>query len=125
MDGRWVEPAEASPPAQRRQPARRGAMAGPGPVGAALRSALVPGWGQWATGHRVQAMGLALVSLLLLLLPILAFSSVLWPLVSLLETPAADRGGVTWSVAPVIATASALLQPLLRPMASTWSALRL
>jgi|GEM_PF-709209 len=100
-------------------------MAGPGPVGAALRSALVPGWGQWATGHRIQAMGLALVSLLLLLLPVLAFSLILGPLVFLLETPGAARGVVAWFVAPVIATASALLQPLLRPMVSTWSTLRL
>ena len=42
-------------PGQGLAPSEQGPKSSPGPAGAALRSLLIPGWGQLATGHKTQA----------------------------------------------------------------------
>ena len=67
---------------------RRGLTTG----GAALRSALIPGWGQWAARHRARGGALMLITLVLavgVLLALLALMRGLLPLLSL--PPALER----------------------------------
>jgi LCP family protein required for cell wall assembly len=58
-----------------------------GPAGAALRSAVVPGWGQWASGRRRWGLILVVSSLLALVLPLALILAVVYPLLPLLPLP--------------------------------------
>jgi LCP family protein required for cell wall assembly len=56
----------------------------PTPAGASLRSALVPGWGQWAAGRRGRGLLLLAVATLALLLPLAVLLALLYPLLPVL-----------------------------------------
>jgi LCP family protein required for cell wall assembly len=82
-----------------------------------VRSALVPGWGQWAVGRRRRGLLLSVLAAVALLLPLLALLSVVAPLLSLLPLPlpAAVRDGMTLlgrAFAFAVAGAGALSLPL-------------
>ena len=69
--------------------------------GAALRSALVPGWGQWAAGRRRRGLGLAAVTLVLAGIPLVAAAALLRafiPLPDWLRDLAAGLGEGQWLV---------------------------
>jgi LCP family protein required for cell wall assembly len=78
-----------------RRPRRR--AAGPSPAGAAVRSALVPGWGQWAVGRRRRGLLLSFLAAVALVVPLLALLSVVYPLLAFvpLPIPAGLRDGLT------------------------------
>ncbi|HEX2032685.1 MAG TPA: hypothetical protein VHS99_00740, partial [Chloroflexota bacterium] len=57
------------------------------PAGAALRSALVPGWGQWAAGRRRRGLVLTGLALLATLLPLMGLLAMVQPLLPLLPLP--------------------------------------
>jgi LCP family protein required for cell wall assembly len=88
---RFPEVVRAAPP---RQPVR---ARRPSPAGAAVRSALIPGWGQWAVGRRRRGLLLTVLATVALVVPLLALLSVVSPLLVLLPLPlpAAVREGLT------------------------------
>src|SRR5215207_2420599 len=65
--------------------------AAPSPAGAAARSAVAPGWGQWASGRRRRGIILASITLLCGLLPPAILLAMLHPLLPLLPVPDAVR----------------------------------
>lgn len=69
-------------PAQRAYTARHRL---PTSGGAALRSALVPGWGQWAAGARRRGVFLTLVAVALLAIPLLAVTLLVLPFLTPME----------------------------------------
>src|SRR5438105_4073658 len=63
----------------------------PTPGGAALRSAIVPGWGQFAAGDRRRGLLLTVAALALATVPVLMAVALLRPLAGLLHVPLLDR----------------------------------
>ena len=68
----------------------------PTPGGAALRSTLIPGWGQWASGRRWWGLTLALLTALLLVLALLAMLAVVRPLLVFVPSAPVQRA-LAWS----------------------------
>src|SRR5436190_3073322 len=74
----------------------------PTPGGAALRSAIVPGWGQFATGHPRRGVLLVAAALLLATAPLLMAVALLRPLAGLLHVGFLDRlAASTWGTSVV------------------------
>ena len=69
----------------------------PSPAGAALRSAVVPGWGQWAAGRRGRGLILLVLAVVAVLVPVFIVLAVLAPLLPLLPVavPAAALAALT------------------------------
>lgn len=87
-------PAERPRPRFLRFPARPVTPVGrPGPTaaGAAIRSAIIPGWGQWAVGRRRRGALLAAVGAVGALLPLAAALATVHPFLALLPLPIPER----------------------------------
>ena len=69
----------------------------PSPAGAALRSAVVPGWGQWAAGRHGRGLILLVLAVVAVLVPVSIVLAVLAPLLPLLPVavPAAALATLT------------------------------
>src|SRR5438477_8003135 len=63
----------------------------PTPGGAALRSAMVPGWGQFAAGQRGRGLLLVVLALACAVVPLLVAAALLRPLSGLVHHPLLDR----------------------------------
>ncbi|MGH2354879.1 MAG: LCP family protein [Chloroflexota bacterium] len=84
----------------------------PSPGGAALRSALVPGWGQWAAGRRRRGVLLLVFSILAVTLPAAFLFALLYPLLPLALSPGwqAPAAGLANALHGLVAPAIALLE---------------
>ncbi len=85
-----------APPAAAGGRQRSRATLPPTPGGAALRSTLIPGWGQWASGRRWWGLILTVLTVLLLVLTLLAALAVTRPLLAFMPSPLVQRA-LAWS----------------------------